>query len=164
MRRQLRRRRSALWCRLAQRSVQDGPVDDESWCATQCQAAGHCCNDPNVGSNQQISCAQACMMRASGQRMDLMLTANGGICNRRGNSGCSLVVQDQSYSFCQRCQDLQDHCPHGVQSNAECDFGASVVPPSLQVLPVTLPPQPVSVQQSWDNHFAACDGQDVDRI
>jgi len=108
--------------------------DPESWCASQCQAAGHCCNDPNVGSNQQISCAQACMMRANGQHMDEMLTANGGICNRRGNSGCSLEVQGQSYSFCQRCADLQDHCPHGVQSSDECDFGASLHPPLVQQL------------------------------
>jgi len=112
------------------------PVDDESFCAAQCQAAGNCCNDPSVGSNQQISCAQACMMRASGQRMDTMLSANGGICNRQGNSGCSLEVQGQSYSFCSSCQDLQDHCPHGVQSSDECDFGASLLPPSAVVDPV----------------------------
>ena len=111
-----------------------------------------------------ISCAQACMMRASGQSTEAMLSANGGICDRCGNSGCSLIVLGEGYSFCQSCTVLQPHCPHGVQSNAECDFGASVVPPSLQVLPVTLPPQPVSVQQSWDNHFAACGGQDGDRV
>jgi len=125
--------------------VTAAPVSDESFCAAQCQAAGHCCNDPSIGSNQQISCAQACMMRASGQRMDAMLSANGGICNRRGNSGCSLEVQGQSYSFCQSCQDLQDHCPHGVQSSDECDFGASLLPPSAvadpePVYPVTAPP------------------------
>jgi len=136
------------------------PVDDESFCAAQCQAAGHCCNDPSIGSNQQISCAQACMMRASGQRMDAMIGI-GGICNRQGNSGCSLEVQGQSYSFCQSCQDLQDHCPHGVQSRDECDFGASLLPPSAEVdplppvtaapapvtaapAPVTLPPAPVT--------------------
>jgi len=122
------------------------PVDDESFCAAQCQAAGNCCNDPSIGSNQQISCAQACMMRASGQRMDAMLSANGGICNRNGNSGCSLEVQGQSYSFCQSCQDLQEHCPHGVQSSDECDFGASLLPPSAVVdpEPVTAAPEPVT--------------------
>lgn len=78
-------------------------------------------------------------MRADGQRMDAMLSANGGICNRNGNSGCSLEVQGQSYSFCQSCQDLQDHCPHGVQSSDECDFGASLLPPSAVVDPAPPP-------------------------
>merc|ERR1719272_2342552 len=130
------------------------PVDDESFCAAQCQAAGNCCNDPSVGSNQQISCAQACMMRASGQRMDAMLSANGGICNRAGNSGCSLEVQGQSYSFCSSCQDLQEHCPHGVQSSDECDFGASLLPPSAVVDPVHMDLQVVC---DVDACFARCE-------
>jgi len=82
-------------------------------------------------------------MRASGQRMDAMIGI-GGICNRQGNSGCSLEVQGQSYSFCQSCQDLQDHCPHGVQSRDECDFGASLLPPSAVV-----DPEPTACEAEW---------------
>ena len=103
-----------------------GPVNEKAadlaWCAVQCQAQGHCCNDPSRGSNQMISCAQACMMRASCQSTEAMLSANGGMCNHRGNSGRSLIVMGQGYSLCQRCDDLQPHCPHGVQSRAECQW------------------------------------------
>jgi len=102
---------------------------DQAWCAVQCQAQGYCCNDPSTGSDQMISCAQACMMRASGESMASMLVANGGICDRQSSSGCSLTVMGQGYSFCQSCNDLQPQCPSGVQSSAECDFGASLVPP-----------------------------------
>jgi len=139
------------------------PVDDESFCAAQCQAAGNCCNDPSVGSNQQISCAQACMMRASGQRMDAMLSANEGICSRTGSSGCSLEVQGQSYSFCSSCQDLQDHCPHGVQSSDECDFGASLLPPSAVADPEPTYPIPVGWSlhsENWNCGGTASSDQD----
>ena len=49
-------------------------VDDQTWCAVQCRAQGHCCNDPSSGFNQMISCAQPCMMRASGQSTEAMST------------------------------------------------------------------------------------------
>merc|ERR1711865_863850 len=104
----------------------DTVAEQEEWCAGQCQAQGHCCNDPSTGSNQMISCAQACMMRASGEKMVDMLSDHDGICDRTGSSGCDLDVGGRSYSFCQTCDDLQDHCPHGVQSSSECDFGASL--------------------------------------
>merc|ERR1719162_1780833 len=120
----------------------DTVAEQEEWCAGQCQAQGHCCNDPSTGSNQMISCAQACMMRASGEKMVDMLSDHDGICDRRGSSGCDLDVGGRSYSFCQTCDDLQDHCPHGVQSSSECDFGASLEPPLLPV-------DTVAEQEEW---------------
>merc|ERR1719162_51822 len=83
--------------------------------------------------------------------MDAMLSANGGICDRSGSSsGCSLDVQGISYSFCSSCPDAagQDHCPHGVQSNVECDFGAGLLPPSA-VVDAPVPECPNLPQVMW---------------
>merc|ERR1711957_524744 len=38
-------------------------IKKSSQCAAMCKAKGHCCNDYKVGSNQMVSCAQACEMR-----------------------------------------------------------------------------------------------------
>lgn len=101
------------------------------FCSSKCQAAGYCCNDFKIGSNQMISCAQACMMRARGSSLEEMLSANaGGICRRNGRSGCVLRVRGNTYNFCGRCQDLtpSSMCIHGVASSAACDYGASLQP------------------------------------
>merc|ERR1719420_2694705 len=60
-----------------------------------------------------------------------MLAANGGICNRNGQSGCSLTVNGASYGFCSSCSDLTgaSQCSWGVASSAACDFGAGLSPP-----------------------------------
>ena len=51
--------RASPWCN-----------DDELLCHALCKEEGFCCNDPNVGSNQLLSCAQACMIRARGTGED----------------------------------------------------------------------------------------------
>lgn len=99
-------------------------TDLVEWCGTQCREKGYCCNDPQIGSNQMISCAQACMMRHNSVALNKMLSENGGFCNRNGGSGCGLNDGITDYSFCQTCNDLTERCPHGVQSAEECDFGA----------------------------------------
>jgi len=109
-------------------------ADPEAWmvefCSAKCRAAGYCCNDYRVGSNQMISCAQACMMRARGSTWQEMAAANGGLCDRTGASGCSLVVNRKSYGFCSRCSDLTDSpkCKWGVASSDACHYGASLSP------------------------------------
>jgi len=101
------------------------------YCAAQCKAAGFCCNDWTKGSNQMISCAQACMMRSKGSQTSEMTAANNGICKRNGQSGCSLAVNGVSYGFCSSCSDLtsDSKCSWGVSSAAACDFGAALSPP-----------------------------------
>ena len=42
------------------------PPDMEQLCADECRALGFCCNDHTIGSNQFLSCSQACMIRARG--------------------------------------------------------------------------------------------------
>merc|ERR1712166_1667845 len=41
-------------------------IKNSSQCAAMCKAKGHCCNDWTIGSNQMVSCAQACEMRLNG--------------------------------------------------------------------------------------------------
>merc|ERR1739844_71365 len=101
------------------------------FCSSKCQAAGYCCNDYKIGSNQMISCAQACMMRTRGTSWADMATEKHWICNRNGGSGCSLWVKGHEYPFCSDCQDLTHNpqCKWGVQSPAACEYGA-LIPPS----------------------------------
>lgn len=98
-------------------------------CAARCKAAGFCCNDPEVGSNQFLSCAQACMIRALGE-----LHSDGGTgraeCEAevRAPRGCNREVGTRNYTMCQACNDLTPKCPHGVGSIEEglagCEYGA----------------------------------------
>merc|ERR1719148_479249 len=89
------------------------------FCSAKCQAAGFCCNDARIGSNQMISCAQACMIRARGSTREELASTHDGHCKRNGGSGCSLTVRGNSYhrySFCSTCRDLtwNSKCAHGV--------------------------------------------------
>jgi len=100
------------------------------FCKSKCQSAGFCCNDPQVGSNQMVSCAQACMMRARGSSWQELATEKDGLCTRSGSSGCGLTVKGRRYSFCSSCSDLTANplCQWGVASSEACDFGASLTP------------------------------------
>jgi len=105
------------------------------YCAAQCQAAGFCCNDWRKGSNQMISCAQACMMRSKGSKASELTAANGGMCKRHGQSGCSVTVASVTYGFCSSCSDLKPgnpKCSFGVASPEACDFGATLSPPGAE--------------------------------
>eukprot|EP00435_Cladocopium_sp_Y103_P075417 s326_g57.t1 len=91
-------------------------------CYFRCKDAGFCCGSSASG-NQMISCAQACVMRSRGTPEDELIKA-GGLCQRTSSSGCSLDVNGYSYSFCETCFDVTDKCPHGVESTADCQYGA----------------------------------------
>mmetsp|Transcript_63450 Transcript_63450/g.127232 ORF Transcript_63450/g.127232 Transcript_63450/m.127232 type:complete len:196 (-) Transcript_63450:166-753(-) len=93
-------------------------------CAEECQSRGFCCNDFKIGSNQMISCAQACMIRARGTtKHDCE-----GHCDRHEQSGCSETVGGHTYHLCQDCEDLTNEakCHHGVQSPLACETGCSI--------------------------------------
>ena len=68
-------------------------------------------------------------MRSKGVESKAMLSQNGGICNRIGSSGCSLVVAGTSFNFCGSCDDVTSSCPHGVPSKSDYDFGAGLTLP-----------------------------------
>ena len=93
-------------------------------CHEKCKEAGFCCNNPDVGSNQLLSCAQACMIRARGTDEEEC----EGTCHAQDLSrGCSRSVNGHSYSMCQSCDDLDSTCPHGVQEHEHaCHAGCSV--------------------------------------
>jgi hypothetical protein len=103
----------------------------ETYCQAECKAAGFCCNDWKTGSNQMLSCAQACMMRASGTETHKLATSSEGMCKRNGQSGCSLTENGVQYGMCSSCTDLtsDSKCSHGIGSTDSCDFGASLSPP-----------------------------------
>ena len=99
-------------------------TDDELLCHALCKEEGFCCNDPNVGSNQLLSCAQACMIRARGTGEDECKAT----CSEQDVSrGCFREVNGHTYSMCQSCADLDDTCPHGVQEHSHaCHAGCAV--------------------------------------
>jgi hypothetical protein len=94
-------------------------------CGSRCLGSNFCCNNPDIGSNQLFSCSQACMVRyygASGQEcLDLVNT-------QTQSRGCSRSYGAHSFKFCQKCADLTDQCPHGVQSGDASQKGCSMVP------------------------------------
>jgi hypothetical protein len=79
-------------------------------CQRECKKENHCCNhDESRGSNQKLSCLQACMVRVSGvskSECDASCTTNG--CSKFG------------YSLCLTCNDVPAH---------SSSFGSNYQPP-----------------------------------
>ena len=92
-------------------------------CYFRCKEAGFCCGSDSTSGNQMISCVQACIMRSRGTTEN-ELVEPGGLCQRTSSSGCSLDVNGYSYSFCGKCSDVTEKCPHGVESSSDCYYGA----------------------------------------
>ena len=79
-------------------------------CQRECAKGNHCCNyDESRGSNQKLSCLQACMVRVSGvskSECDATCTTNG--CSKFG------------FSLCTSCNDVPAH---------SSSFGSNYQPP-----------------------------------
>ena len=103
-----------------------GSAVDEFYCKEKCKEQGFCCNDPSVGSNQLLSCAQACMIRARGADVGTC----GLACDAQATSrGCSRTVSGHTYHMCSSCSDLDSSCPHGVQEGSgACHAGCAIAP------------------------------------
>ena len=107
-----------------------GSAVDELYCKAKCKEQGFCCNDPSVGSNTLLSCAQACMIRARGAEAGTCRLA----CDAQATSrGCSRTVSGHTYHMCSSCSDLDSSCPHGVQEGSEyvsnaCHAGCAIAP------------------------------------
>ena len=72
-------------------------------CQAKCAAENQCCNnDITQGSNQNLSCLQACMVVKSGVSKDTCL----GYC---GTRTCSYNIGGKSYSACSVCDDVPAH-------------------------------------------------------
>jgi len=122
------------WCGSTANHRDAHPSDEYDWepaacsarCAAECKSQGWCCNDYKIGSDQQISCAQACMIRALG--LDQVSCTSH--CNRNGRSGCSKVINGKQFSFCSSCKDLTNNLkckPWGVGPGA-CVAGCLLTP------------------------------------
>ena len=88
-------------------------------CSAICSSWNYCCNDWQLGSNQYISCAQACMMRYRGESED-------SVRSQCPEQQCSVDVGGFTYALCASCEDLHDGCRFGVQDEWACYSGASV--------------------------------------
>ena len=101
---------------------------DTTRCKEKCRDEGYCCNDPAVGSNQLLSCAQACMIRARGDGADTC----GVACDAQADSrGCSRTVSGHTYGMCSKCSDLDAssaQCRWGVPSVDACHAGCAIAP------------------------------------
>merc|ERR1740117_999436 len=91
-------------------------IKKSSQCAAMCKAKGHCCNDYKIGSNQMVSCAQACEMRISGVSKQNCQNKVNEFASKKGQGGCRLQFGKKNVSLCNRCKDLDKTCPHGVQN------------------------------------------------
>merc|ERR1719453_32579 len=116
-------------------------------CGNQCKAAGFCCNNPDIGSNQMFSCAQACMVRyygASQTTCEALVHSQTGA--TPGQGGCSNSFQNHQFSFCSRCADLDTTCPHGVQGAsaglAGCAMDSATEEATNAVTTAPVPPAP----------------------
>ena len=79
------------------------PVSDFEMCQSKCAATNHCCNnDPEQGSNQHLSCLQACMVVRSGVSGDECLS----YCPQKK---CAFDIGDARYVTCQTCDDVPAH-------------------------------------------------------
>ena len=75
---------------------------DEASCKSKCAKGNHCCNyDKNVGSNQKLSCLQACMVRVSGvPKADCDASCSLNECTKFGYSLCSSCSDVTSSNAC----------------------------------------------------------------
>ena len=115
-------RRRVCACKDLRRVEEAAAVDAAEWCAAECRSRGFCCNDHAVGSNQFLSCAQACMVRADGH--------SAAACREAVHAprACTRTIGARAFTLCQTCADLGDSCPHGVQSTDAGEVGCALAP------------------------------------
>lgn len=129
------------------------------WCAAKCRSMEYCCNDHTVGSNSLLSCAQACMLRASG--------ITSPKCNEHctKQATCKVTIPPFHFDLCLKCLDMTDdyRCIYGVPDEGPCQEGCALTPfasgtqkpadlPQASAEPPRVPGKkwwPASPQQSW---------------
>lgn len=86
-------------------------------CRENCRAREHCCSDTSIGSNQFVSCFQACQARAAGVDRSTCSAS----CEQ--TRSCRMTVGTETFNACQRCADLRPSCPFGVPNRTACHDG-----------------------------------------
>ena len=110
------------WTTGAPRTTTAPSTSAAELCFQLCLKRGFCCNDYQLGSNQYISCAQACMMRHRGQKLEDLQQ----LCMERRS--CVLNLDGFEYGFCSKCLDLttSQSCKWGVWDEQACQVGAAL--------------------------------------
>ena len=100
--------------------------DPLACCARNCKAKGYCCNDPNIGSNQFISCSQACKMSIE-NKLD-NTTCKSKCKSQAGKRGCSYSDGKVKFSMCSSCKDLTNDpkCKWGTGKGESCPAGCDI--------------------------------------
>ena len=81
----------------------ESQLGDFEMCQYLCAAKNECCNnDVSQGSNQKLSCLQACMVVRSGVSKDECR-------NNCGTSECTREINGVTYESCQVCDDVPEH-------------------------------------------------------
>lgn len=96
-----------------------------SRCWLDCARSGNMNNDPSTGSDQVLSCSQACMIRARGSTKSECKSH----CNRNGGSGCSLKVKAFTYSMCAARRDYSSAALSKMMSQDSCNEGCAMEEP-----------------------------------
>ena len=91
-------------------------------CAQECTNLGFCCANTDVGgSNQYLSCAQACMIRVRGGSRPICKAA----CHQP--RACERIVLGETYELCKKCDDVQPSCgDDGVPDAKACEAGCAL--------------------------------------
>eukprot|EP00928_Gymnodinium_smaydae_P079028 TRINITY_DN6304_c1_g2_i1.p1 TRINITY_DN6304_c1_g2~~TRINITY_DN6304_c1_g2_i1.p1 ORF type:complete len:628 (-),score=142.47 TRINITY_DN6304_c1_g2_i1:69-1952(-) len=96
------------------------PEEAERRCAKQCKEQLYCCNDIKQGSNQLLSCAQACMVRYRGG-------LDAAACSEHcGVNECDFKIGGFTYFACGVCDDMTENeecTAGGVGSPRGCEDG-----------------------------------------
>jgi len=89
----------------------DGKLEQ---CKAACAESSHCCNDDiGSGSNQKLSCLQACMVRVRG--------TDQSTCNTYCfKDGCEQQINGFNYELCGTCWDVPDHGGYNSYQDGEC--------------------------------------------
>merc|ERR1719160_1174951 len=93
-------------------------LDAKLECGSLCYVNDFCCNNPDIGMNQQFSCSQACMLRFLGateqECLELVKTQS------ERPTSCTSSYGSYTFSFCEECVDLTQHsrCYDGANIEA----------------------------------------------
>ena len=95
------------------------PVSDLEMCQSKCAATNHCCNNAvEQGSNQHLSCLQACMVVKSGVSGDECLS----YCPQKR---CAFEIGDARYVTCQTCDDVPAHAVRFGEAHKPAPYACS---------------------------------------
>ena len=93
-------------------------MSDLEMCQSKCAATNHCCNNAvEQGSNQHLSCLQACMVVKSGSpaRVPVVLPPER----------CAFEIGDARYVTCQTCDDVPAHAVRFGEAHKPAPYACS---------------------------------------